>query len=114
MSTNVEKGIFKAKIDGELKEVYFKTDTENVMVSEGEEEITLAEKLKGIETNIEDLETGEGTTNIIESIVVNGEEVEVGENKSVDIKIPQITVGVEVPEDIADGELFIQIGVASE
>lgn len=57
MSTNIENGIFKAKVDGELKEVRFQTGAENVMVTEEGKEITLAEKLNNIQG-------GEGNQNI--------------------------------------------------
>lgn len=100
MSTNIENGIFKAMVDGELKEVRFQTGADNVLVTEGDKEITLAKKLESIEA-------GEGG---IQKILVNGEELEISdEDKSVGIQVPNITVGETQPESMKTGDLFIQI-----
>lgn len=195
MSTNIENAIFKAKVDGELKDLFFKTGVDNVIITEGETDITLTQKLSEIISSLENtmtldavedkiaasiaeivdsapesldtlrelaeaisenadivdslndviankvsIEDGKdlistalidslnnldldflatlsaekiaelagGEDNVIESISVNGTALDITD-KSVDIAVPNITIGSVEPASMNDGDLFLQI-----
>lgn len=48
MTSNIETAIFKAKINGELKDIFFNTGIDNIIITEEGSSITLSQKLADI------------------------------------------------------------------
>lgn len=55
--TNIENAIFKAKVNGELKQIFFNTGVDNILITENESEITLSQKLSDIVTSLDNTMT---------------------------------------------------------
>lgn len=71
ISTNstIENAIFKAKVNGELKQIFFSTGVDNVVIYEDDKEILLSQKLAEIVASIENTMTLDAVqTKIEESI----------------------------------------------
>lgn len=195
MGTTIENAIFKAKVNGELKEIFFNTGIDNVIIFEDDKEILLSQKLAEIVTSIENTMTIDAVEtkisdaisnivdsapesldtlreladvitenaeimdtlnsaisdkvsvedgkelisstlldtlnaldfdalagididklaglekadeNVIETISVNGKTLDITD-KAVDISVPTITIGIDEPSNLVDGDLYLQI-----
>lgn len=69
MSTNIENAIFKAKVNGEMKDIFFNTGVDNVIIYEDDKEILLSQKLAEIISSLGNTMTLDGVqTKIDEEI----------------------------------------------
>lgn len=69
MNTIIENAIFKAKVNGEVKEIFFNTGVDNVIINEDGKEILLSQKLAEIITSVENTMTLEAVeTKITQAI----------------------------------------------
>lgn len=57
MSTNIENCIFRGKVNGETKQLFFNTGVDNIVVAENGSDITLSQKLTEIISSISELST---------------------------------------------------------